>query len=240
FFNSIGLMAIGWTDYRTDKYYFHEDGIMQTGMMEMDGQKYRFEENGVYHPIKICLDAGHYAKYNRSTVVAEYWESDFTWKIHLYLKDALEAYGIEVITTREDKDTDLGLKTRGRTSEGCDLFLSLHSNACNNPSIDAPLACCQINGSADELGQMLANLVAEVMETKQKGTIWKRPGTKEPDKDWYSVLYGAAEVGTPGILLEHSYHTNLRSTNWLLNDDNVKRMADAEAELLARYFDMIE
>ena len=32
---------------------------------------------------KICLDAGHYAKYNRSPVVPEYYESVMNWKLHL-------------------------------------------------------------------------------------------------------------------------------------------------------------
>lgn len=237
-FNSLGLMATGWAEYRGNKYYLDDDGVMQTGLVIMDGIKYHFDEDGVYNPITICLDAGHYAKYNHSPVVSTYWESDFTWKMHLYLKEALESYGIEVITTREDKEIDLGLRERGRCSKDCDLFLSVHSNACSDPSIDAPLACCQIDGATDELGQQLADLVAEVMETKQGGMIWKRRGVKEPDYDYYSVLRGAAEVGTPGVLLEHSYHTNYRSTMWLLDDNNIKRMAEAEAELLATYFDM--
>lgn len=235
YFTEEGVMLTDWQEIGSDRYYFDTEGLMATGLVVMDGEKYRFEENGIYHPITICLDAGHYAKYNHSPVNDAYWESDFTWKIHLYLKEALEGYGIEVITTREDKDTDLGLSARGYASEGCDLFLSLHSNACGIESVDGPLACCTVTGTADELGQMLADLVAEVMETNDPGKIWKRQGK---DGDWYSVLWGATKVGTPAILLEHSYHTNKRATAWLLDDDNVKRMAEAEAALLAEYFGM--
>jgi hypothetical protein len=36
--------------------------------------------------IKICLDAGHYGKYNQSPVVNKYYESDMAWKLHLKLK----------------------------------------------------------------------------------------------------------------------------------------------------------
>lgn len=32
--------------------------------------------------IKICLDAGHYGKYNRSPAVKTYYESDMNWKLH--------------------------------------------------------------------------------------------------------------------------------------------------------------
>ena len=49
--------------------------------------------------VKICLDAGHFGKYNRSPVLSSYYESDMNWKLHLLLKAALERYGIEVITT---------------------------------------------------------------------------------------------------------------------------------------------
>ena len=40
--------------------------------------------------MKLCLDAGHYGKYNQSPVVPAYWESEFTWKFHLLLKSELE------------------------------------------------------------------------------------------------------------------------------------------------------
>ena len=82
--------------------------------------------------IKICLDAGHYGKYNRSPAVPEYYESDMTWKLHLLLKTELQKYGFEVKTTRADKNKDLYVTDRGKASKGCDLFLSLHSNAASN------------------------------------------------------------------------------------------------------------
>ncbi|MBQ6041201.1 MAG: N-acetylmuramoyl-L-alanine amidase [Oscillospiraceae bacterium] len=231
-----GTRLTGWQTIGESQYYFSQEGIMQTGSAEIDGKQCRFGADGVYRPVTICLDAGHYGKYNRSPVNNAYWESDFTWKMHLYLKEELEQYGIQVITTRTDKDTDLALENRGLTAKGCDLFLSIHSNACDSAAEDAPLACCAINGSADELGLMLANCVADVMQTKQRGHIWKREGLRG---DWYGVLRGATKAGTPAILLEHSFHTNPRATAWLLVDANVRRMAKAEAELLARYFGQI-
>lgn len=74
---------------------------------------------------RICLDAGHYGKYNQSPVVKEYYESDMNWKLHIYLKAELENYGFEVITTRKEQAKDLGLYERGYKAKGCDLFLSL-------------------------------------------------------------------------------------------------------------------
>ena len=51
--------------------------------------------------VKVCLDAGHYGKYNRSPAVSSYYESDMTWKLHNYLKKELESFGIVVVTTRQ-------------------------------------------------------------------------------------------------------------------------------------------
>ena len=101
----------------------------------------RLEDNDLIQEgeyMKICIDAGHYAKYNKSPVNAKYYESEMTWKLHEYLKKELESLGIKVITTRSDQTKDLGLTSRGNKASGCDLFLSIHSNACNTESEDFP------------------------------------------------------------------------------------------------------
>ncbi len=230
-----GAMLTGWQTISDSKYYFGSDGKMYTGNQTIDGTLYHFSDTGELRTVRVCLDAGHYGKYNQSPVNSAYYESDMTWKLHLYLKEALESYGIEVITTRSDKDTDLGLETRGMTAEGCDLFLSIHSNATTSTSNDAPLACCSIDGEMDTLGLTLANTIHEVMGTNQSGSIWKRVGN---NGDYYGVLRGAAKVGVSGILLEHSCHTNLAATNWLLVDSNLEKLAKAEAAVIAAYFGM--
>ena len=183
--------------------------------------------------MKICIDAGHYGKYNQSPVNKAYYESDMTWKLHNYLKTELQQYGITVVVTRPTQAGDLALTSRGKKAAGCDLFLSIHSNACNDASLDYPLACCCVSGKADKLGQQIADKVHTVMGTKQSGRIWKRQGNSG---DYYGVLRGAASVGVPGILMEHSFHTNLAATNWLLVDANLKKLAEAEAAVIAAYY----
>ncbi len=69
--------------------------------------------------VKVCLDAGHYGKYNRSPTVSSYYESDMTWKLHNYLKKELKAFGIGVVTTRTNQNTDRALYERGAASKGC-------------------------------------------------------------------------------------------------------------------------
>lgn len=185
--------------------------------------------------IKICLDAGHYGKYNQSPVNKNYWESDMTWKLHLLLKKHLEEYGIEVITTRKDKDKDLGLQARGKKAKGCNLLLSLHSNAWDDKSLDYPLIIVPINGTGHEIGKRLGACVEKTMKTTQ-GSVCKSVKSPTGNWDYYSVIFGANAVGVTGIIIEHSFHTNLMTTNWLLQDSNLDKLARAEAEVIAEYY----
>lgn len=191
--------------------------------------------------MRVCLDAGHYGKYNQSPCIGKYYESDMVWTLHLLLKKELEKYGIEVITTRGNQETDLPLTSRGKMSKGCDLFLSLHSNAVGsgiNENVDYPVSYVPINHSADEIGLLLAQCVERVMGTKQSARINSRTGSS--GQDYYGVLRGAVSVGTVGVILEHSFHTNTSATKWLLDDSNLSKLAKAEADVIAKYFGVEE
>lgn len=186
--------------------------------------------------MKICLDAGHYGKYNSSPAVAGYYESEMSWKLHLMLKSALEQYGIEVITTRTEQAKDLNVYYRGKAAEGCDLLLSLHSNAVakNAPATpDHPIVYGQISGAGDVLAEQLTSCIARVMNTKESGKVGHREGK---NGDYYGVLRGAADVGVTALLVEHSFHTNEAATKWLMIDENLQRLANEEAAVIANYY----
>lgn len=186
--------------------------------------------------MKICIDCGHYAKYNQSPVQKNYWESEMTWKLGHYLGDELTKLGVSVIQTRTNQATDMALEARGKKAQGCDLFISIHSNACSTSSTDYPLACCNAdkNKVSAELGLKLAKEVGTLMGCKQSARIIQRVGSG--NLDWYGVLRGAKSVGVTGILLEHGFHTNLSNASWLLVEDNLKKMAQAEAKVIYEYF----
>lgn len=188
--------------------------------------------------IKICLDAGHVgSKYNQSPVVKTYYESAMVWKLHLKLKAELETRGFEVITTRADIDTDLGVYERGAASKGCNVFISLHSNACSTESVDYPVvyrAYDNLN-DVDVLALQIAKKIGELMGTNQAGRTATRKNSA--GGEYYGVLRGARAVDTPFyMLIEHSFHTNTAATKWLSVDANLDKLAVAEAELLADYF----
>ncbi len=204
--------------------------------------------------IKIMLDAGHYGKYNRSPANAAYYESDFAWKFHLLLKAALEKRGITVGTTRDAQANDLALTTRGQKAAGYDLFISIHSNAVGsgvNNSVDYPVAITMVNDDkttidevSKDVGERLAQAVAQVMQTKQQARTYTKQSSNDRDgngifdDEYYGVLHGAKSVKVPGIILEHSFHTNAAATAWLLDDNHLQQMAEAEAATLADYYGM--
>lgn len=204
--------------------------------------------------MKICLDAGHSGKtnpylYQGSTIGSE---AEMAWRLYQKLRAKLELAGFTVIGTRDRLEEDPNLLIRGRKAEGCDLFLSLHSNA-GSPTADYPLACCPVDGTADALGLHLAQAVAEVMGTDQYARIWKRDyltgtgtmlhhredaafGVRTAANDYYGVLRGAAMVNVPGVLLECSFHTHPQRVLWLTKEENLDALAQALCRVLTDWF----
>lgn len=185
-------------------------------------------------PFKVCLDAGHYGNYNAGAVKG-YYESVRMWKLTELLAKELTTRGITVIKTRSNQATDLALTSRGRKAKGCDLFLSMHSNAASVESVDYPVAYVPLNGTGTAIGQKLADIVADVMGTVQNGRTATRKGSG--GADYYGVIRGAVAVGVPGVILEHSFHTNPKAAAWLMNDANLAKLAKAEADCIAAWLE---
>lgn len=203
--------------------------------------------------VKICIDAGHYAKANRSPAVKAYYESEVMWKLSNLQKKFLEEYdGVQVIMSRDKQGVDKELTQRGKMSKGCDLFISNHSDAVGSRVDDkvdfvsiyhlTEDTDTNIDEKSKEIAKVLAPVIAKTIGTKQgyklctKKSGNDRDGDGKKDDDWFGVCFGAKSVGTPGMLIEHSFHTNTRITNWLLDDKNLEKLAKAEADALAKYF----
>lgn len=111
----------------------NKDGVIDS--IDTELLKNRIFNGESVSSIKICLDAGHYSNtHNASTVpgyTTKYYESAMTWKLHKYLAEELQSYGFQVFVTRKTQD-DKDLINRGKSAQGCDLFISLHSNAIAN------------------------------------------------------------------------------------------------------------
>ena len=89
--------------------------------------------------------------------------------------------------------------------------------------------------NADALALKLAKKIGELMGTTQAGRTATRKNSS--GGEYYGVLRGARAVGTPlYLLIEHSFHTNKKATQWLSKDANLEKLAQAEAELLAAHY----
>lgn len=188
--------------------------------------------------IRICLDAGHTGTaYNQSPVVKSYYESSMVWALHLKLKAKLEAWGFEVVTTRPSINTSMDVYARGAAAKGCDVFISLHSNACDTESVDYPVvyrAYDNLN-NADSLALAIAQRIGQLMSTRQAGRTAIRKNSS--GGEYYGVMRGARAAGVPlYLLIEHSFHTNTAAAKWLSVNANLDKLAEAETELLASYF----
>lgn len=202
--------------------------------------------------MKICIDPGHYGSDYNPGVAAGYVESNFTWKYAWLLKERLEKYKVEIVMTRATKEDypknskgEDNLKARGRMASGCDLFISVHSNATDNkPDMDAIFVHWSIRSGGESIGKKIGNALTMFFR-KEWGHIedpcmYCKESEKYPGYDHYGVLKGASEVGVPGIIIEHSFHTCPHYCEWAMIDGNIERMADAEVAAIAEYYNLSE
>lgn len=201
---------------------------------------------------ETCIDAGHYGKYNQSPADKTYFESERMWDLHLLQKEYLEQRGIKVKTTREDQKKDLDLKKRGLAAEGCAVFISNHTNSTAagtvNEEVDRVVVyhlydddTTNIDELSKELAHRLAPAIAKLMGTKQGYEVLSRKSSNDRNGDgifndnYYGVLNGARIAGTPGVIVEHGFHTNPRCVAWLKSSENLDKLARLEADIIADF-----
>lgn len=189
--------------------------------------------------MKICLDAGHSVGQNQSPANSRYFEGERMFLLQKFLKAELERYGFQVVCTRKQVEDNPGLYERARTARGCSLLLSLHTNAIGSSgcssTVDHVRVYYPVSRCGQELAQAMAELIASVMGTVQQPSAVCRYNSAG-DADYYGVIRHAATFGVTALLLEHSFHTHPKSTEWLLRDENLYRLAQAEAALLGEYY----
>ena len=188
--------------------------------------------------MKICLDAGHGTGQNRSPALPAYCEGDRMFDLQGLLKQALEAYGVSVVCTRAVRQNDPSLYERAQAAKGCDLFLSLHSNAAGNDvceSVDYPVVFYPVSGKGCVLASRLTECIRTTMGTTQAAQTRVRWNSAH-NADYYGVIRYTASLAVTGLILEHSFHTNTRMTAWLSDDANLKRLAEAEAAAIAAHY----
>lgn len=190
--------------------------------------------------MKICIDAGHYKGYNQG-IVKSYYEGNIVWKLTNLQKKYLEEYkNVTVILTRSDIAKDLALSSRGAKAKGCDLFISNHSNSIDKESVDRAVIIYPYDNKnkSDVLGKKLGKIITDTMGLKQDYQMYQRT---YKGGEYYGVMRSARNVGCPRYyILEHGFHTNKATCNWLLKDSNLEKLAKAEVEVIANYYGLVK
>ncbi len=196
---------------------------------------------------RICLDSGHYGSKYNAGVVHGYYESATVWKLTQYEKEYLEKMGVEVLLTRTNINDNPDLTARGKMAEGCDLFVSNHTNACDTESVNRAVAIhlaerdeTLVDERSKEFALQMAKVIQSTMgvngyQIYSKLSSNDRDGNGKKDDNYYGVLNGCFLVGVPGIISEHSFHTNTEACKWLMDDHNLRTLAKACAECMAAF-----
>lgn len=188
--------------------------------------------------MKVCIDPGH-GQYENKGVLG-YYEGTQMWKLGQYIQSEFEKHGWEVINTRPKITDNPELEWRGQQAKGCDLFISLHSNA-PGPGVEnySEIRGVAIFDSvADRLDYIEVPLCAEIarlMNTPNRGVQHRWNTRKDRQgQDYYGVLRNATTVaGCPdAMLIEFGFHTNQADAAWLLQEQNLRMLAVAVVDLI--------
>lgn len=189
--------------------------------------------------MKVMIDPGHYGKYvNQSPVDKTYYESATVWTLANYLAEALRKMGVLVGMTRTNIDQDKPLVERGRDAQGYDLFVSVHTNATGNSqgseTANWPVCFVQVSGASTEIGERIGKALMPLFNAT-KYEVYARPSDYDHNVDWYGVLRGAAQVGVPGLIVEHGFHTCKADVELLKDDAFLRLLADTDAQTIVAY-----
>lgn len=193
--------------------------------------------------MKICIDPGHKADYNKGIRPA-YYEGNMTLDLAKRLKAALEEYdGATVVLTRTD-GSDLALDKRGAMAKGCDVFLSLHSDAAGKASTRGVTVIRSLRRpKSAAFGAVLAAAVKSAMGCPlspyagAQAGVWTRTYPMTKATDYYAVIRAAAKTDCPNIfLVEHSFHTNMTDCTFLDTARCRQKLAEKEAACIAAQF----
>lgn len=177
---------------------------------------------------RVYLDPGHTHNSNKG-IHSNYAEGTQMYTLASYLFAFLSINNIHCVISRGEHENP-PVYSRGTASKNYDLFISLHSNGCSSPSVDRICAIHQLSNDNSRL--LASNLASAVSHTMgiDKVKIYSKSNSK--GTDYYGVLRGASSVGTDGIIIEHSFHTNYQACEWLLDDANLWRLAQAECSAI--------
>ena len=171
--------------------------------------------------IKIYVDQGHNPRlFNTGAEGNGYYEQDITFDIGTRLANYLRSNSnFDVRVSRPTSDTLLGTsnssslvaRVRDANSWGADVFISLHTNASENPQANgAEVLIYSLSSSvARELGEDILEEMTLSTGVRNRG-LKERPG-----------LYVLRRTQMPAVLVEMGFITNPRDAELMVNSPDL-------------------
>lgn len=158
-------------------------------------------------PIKIFVDQGHNpGGVNGGAVGNGLFEDEINYMVGIYLVNILNNDSrFEAIASRNSPDeilgtnvaTSLASRVRAANEWGADYFISIHSNASENPALNGTEAYVYaVNTQPYYLGEHIVNAVSERLDMKNNGVLTN------------TSLYVLRRTAMPAVLVELGYITN--------------------------------
>lgn len=187
--------------------------------------------------MRIVIDPGHGGSDRNNIGQQGYVEADGVLSISLYLKYILEKrYKNVQVTLTRDTDRYMSLSDRGLLAYGADLFISQHTNAFNKATRGTEVFYSVDLPEDETLAEMISKKISEYYLVPDRGAKVKE-STNEAGEDYFTVIDTAQDVGCPHVLLVESlFHDNIDDENILLNQSELRQIANLQALCIERYF----
>lgn len=211
--------------------------------------------------ITVVIDAGH-GGVDGGTDLGIRTEKEYNLTLATYLAEELrQNAAFEVVLTRSD-DTYLKFLPRALSiiENNADVLISLHCNSSDVTSASGTLAIVskiepyhtEAAALADKILDSISNAVSlnrGKVETRadtgdELGVYywsaehqWDMPsGEGTQTSDYFSMNTWSSKFGTPSIIVEHGYLSNEYDRTVLDDDENLRKIAHAEAEAIIEFY----
>ncbi|MDL2310495.1 N-acetylmuramoyl-L-alanine amidase [Peptostreptococcaceae bacterium OttesenSCG-928-C18] len=184
--------------------------------------------------MKICLDYGHGEKDNRGYLSGTKWKTEGSGNFYYgkMLKAELEKFkDVQIVETRptiNSRKSGLGgtalskdLANRASYGKGCDLYLSIHSDAFNSTANGSGVFIR--NEGSRKLAQLLVNTISSTLGTKNRGV-----------KNYNFAVLGNGNTAPVRILQETAFHTNRSDVTKY--EAKAEQLAVNQAKTIASYY----
>lgn len=196
-------------------------------------------EKKVITPIKGVIDPGHGGKDRRNRGPNGYIEADGVLKISKYLEEELESTGhFEIELTRcEDKTLSHEERTQVAVNFEADFIISEHTNASKNNVARGTSCYYSVNRPMDKtFAQYLCEEISILFNTPNRGAKI-RSYRSNIKIDYYGMIRRPVTKNIPhALIIESLFHDNIEDEKLLLDDNNLKLIAKAQAIAIRKFY----